>query len=98
MIVKADMEDAKLAGEQAAALAKKLLSAELPGDAMRVSRAYEILYARPATKAESDRAMSHVASATASLDSIGDANAKRQTAWTSLCRVLMAANEFVYVN
>ena len=59
----------------------------LDGSVMeRVEGAYRVVLARPPTRDESDRAMAYVA-----------AYAEDRPAWTSLCKMLLASNEFHYV-
>ncbi len=84
--------------EQAMAFAQDALKSGST-DGERINHAYRKAYSRSATAAE-------IANATAFLSRYADAltastpdAAKRQTkAWQSLCQVLLAANEFIYVN
>ena len=55
-------------------------------DTERVEGAYRMVLARPPTREESDRAMAYVA-----------AHSEERPAWTSLCKMLLASNEFHYV-
>jgi hypothetical protein len=91
------MLNSELAGRQAEVLAKRLVSETTTDDAARLARAYELLYARPPTAAEMERDLSYLSTAPVAVSS-GDGDVRRLAAWTSLCRVLLAANEFVYVN
>ncbi len=52
----------------------------------RVALAYRLVLARPPTASESDRAMAYVR-----------AYATERPAWTSLCKMLLASNEFHFV-
>ncbi|MBW3543199.1 MAG: PSD1 and planctomycete cytochrome C domain-containing protein [Planctomycetes bacterium] len=71
--------------EQAQHLARRLLR-EIPGDeAVRIDRAYRLLFARPATDAEIDIARQLMAAG-------GD------TAWQDWAHVLLCTNEFVYID
>lgn len=79
------MLNSPLATTSAAKLAEKLMTQEQE-DAARVQRAYETLYARPATPHEEQRALAFVKSRSANRD-----------AWSLLCHTLMAANEFMYL-
>ena len=90
------MLNSELVAKEADLLAKRLLAMDVKGDAGRMRRAYELLYARPPAAAESGRAMAYIASYSGDQKVGGDV--RRLAAWTSLCRVLLAANEFVYVN
>ena len=89
------MLNSELAGRQAEALAKRLMAEVSDDESARIGRAYELLYARPPTAEETSRGLAYLAAAPVAAP---DENAKRVAAWTSLCRVLFAANEFVYVN
>jgi hypothetical protein len=86
------MLNSELVAKQADLLAKRLLAPEIGDDMARVRCVYEILYSRPPTPAQAARALSHIASVSAGVDS------QRAAAWASVCRVLLATNEFVYVN
>jgi hypothetical protein len=88
------MLNSELAGRQAELLAKRLLGESGADDGARLGRAYELLYGRPPTGEEASRDLAYVAAAPVG----GEGDAKRLAAWTSLCRILLAANEFVYVN
>ena len=70
---------------QAAALAATLL--EAPEDEARLLRAYRRLFQRDPTQTERDRGQEFLHSYP------GDASEK----WSALCRVLLASNEFVFV-
>ncbi len=72
--------------EQTRAFARRLL-AEPGDDAMRIRRAYTLLYGRPATAAE-------IEIGTEFLKRDGE----REAVWTEYCQILLLANEFVYVD
>jgi hypothetical protein len=78
-------------------LAERLLA--LPGnDAARVSAAYERLYLRPATDHECERALAFVSGYEQELTRQKVAAADRTPrAWQGLCRVLLASNEFIFI-
>jgi hypothetical protein len=82
-----------LVQEQTRALARHLLGRPVD-DAGRVHLAYEKAYARPPTDAETARALRFVAAVEQHLPAGAD---RRLRAWQSLCRVLVAADEFIYV-
>jgi hypothetical protein len=75
--------------EQAAALAARVSVVEESG-AARVRMAYRLLYGRVPSPAESQMAVAFVAKY--------KAEAGPASAWTGLVRVLLASNEFVYVD
>jgi hypothetical protein len=81
--------------EQAHTLAKHLLLDDHSADIDRVERAYLILLARAPTPEERKQAMRYI-------DHYPTQQAKgsdpKVTAWQGFCRVLMACNEFHYVD
>jgi hypothetical protein len=79
------MLNSPVAMDSADRLATKVCRAETNEEA-RVQRAYELLYARPASSRETARAIAFV-----------NKHADRQEAWSLLCHTLMAANEFMYL-
>jgi len=76
--------------ERAAHFAARI-SREKLGDAARIERAFEILYARPPALEESYLACEHLAQLAAK-------NVSPEKAWESLTRALLAANEFIYLD
>ncbi|MBI5761005.1 MAG: DUF1553 domain-containing protein [Planctomycetales bacterium] len=84
--------------EQTKAFAERLLNDGSLDDVRRVRTAYECLFTRPPTDTEVSRSLSY-------LDRYTQAETTRQTtaadarlrAWQSLCRALLASNEFVFV-
>ena len=75
---------------QAAAVLKR----EGLDDAQRVRQLYRTCYGRPATDAEVANALDFVSRFRAVYV---DAKDPRLSAWQSLCKSLIAANEFIYV-
>ncbi|MBM84053.1 MAG: hypothetical protein CMJ78_26165 [Planctomycetaceae bacterium] len=71
------------------ALAKRLLAEKLPTDQERVSFAYKLLFAREPSSRETQLAIDFVGQTT------GEA---RTNAWTQYAHVLLASNEFLFVN
>ncbi|MGE0606421.1 MAG: PSD1 and planctomycete cytochrome C domain-containing protein [Pirellulales bacterium] len=68
-------------------------------DTERLKLASQIAYGRAATEAEIAANLAFLAEVEQSLAaSLPDAAARRQRAWGVLCHVLVAANEFIYVN
>jgi cytochrome c553 len=84
--------------EQTKAFAERLLNDGSLDDVRRVRTAYEFLFTRPPTDTEVARSLAY-------LDRYTQAETARQTtaadarlrAWQSLCRALLASNEFVFV-
>jgi cytochrome c553 len=91
------MLNAKPALEGSRDLAQRLLA--LPGDdAGRVSAAYERLYSRPASQHDVQRALEFVRRYEKALAEKKVAAAEcRLRAWQGLCRVLLASNEFIFI-
>ena len=64
----------------------------------RIGALYEITYSRPATQAEVSRGTAYLERLRTTLGQSGVASSEVEAkAWTSLCRAVLAANEFVYV-
>jgi cytochrome c553 len=90
--------NSKLVAEQARRLAGRLLGRQELDDAGRVRLAHALAYARTATEPETTRALAFLQRAEATLRSQKvDEHERRLRAWQSLCRVLLAASEFSYV-
>jgi cytochrome c553 len=91
------MLNSELVMQCAARFADNLLSG--PGeDVSRLRQMYRIAYGRDATDAEA----SHSAAFLTELDRVlaklhKDADQRHRQAWSALCHVVLAANEFVYV-
>ncbi len=86
-----------LVTESAAALATTLLSAKNLDDAGRVRALYLAAYGRPPTPSEQSRLALAAARFEESAEG-KDAPTRRAKAWAIVCQVVLAANEFVYVN
>ncbi|MFP6621536.1 MAG: PSD1 and planctomycete cytochrome C domain-containing protein [Pirellulaceae bacterium] len=70
-------------------LATRLLNEELESDRERVSLAYQLLFAREPSERETKLA----------LDFVGDTTGKaRENTWMQYAHVLLASNEFLFVN
>ncbi len=83
---------------QSRTLAERLLAHNSFTTPDRIRELYELTYSRPATEAEASRGTAYLDRLRATLSQSGvasdDVEAK---AWTSFCRAVLAANEFVYV-
>ena len=92
------MINSDLVAQNAAGFAGELLARSELGDAERIGVAWERAFARRPTAEETRRMLGLVERVTAEF-AAGKASAEmaRQQAWRSLCRVLIAANEFIYV-
>ncbi|HET6576170.1 MAG TPA: PSD1 and planctomycete cytochrome C domain-containing protein [Fimbriiglobus sp.] len=79
-------------------LAETLLGRTDLDDAGRVRTLYETAYGRPPTAKETARALASVAEFEAALAAtVPESGKRRQRAWSLVCHVVLAANEFVYV-
>jgi cytochrome c553 len=63
----------------------------------RLDRACRLLFARPATSADQERASRFLRGYRADLRGMAEAQ-QEHAAWTALLRVMMSSNEFVYLN
>lgn len=85
--------------EQAKAFAAQLRDQTALTDAERVKQAYMRAFSRPATAEEVQKCQNFLAKYADSLSaSEPDAVKRRQRAWDSLCQIILASNEFLYVN
>lgn len=93
------MMNSSLALEQTKAMAVALLARADLDDAGRVQLAYETCYARPAQTAEVQRALGFARKLERTYSAKeSNAGAAKQRAWQSLCKALISANEFIYVD
>jgi hypothetical protein len=91
------MMNGKLVLGQTRHMAAGLLARE-PDDAGRVRVAYELAYGRPPGERETARALAFVRRCEEALAAEKlDEKERRLRAWQGLCRVVLAANEFIYV-
>jgi hypothetical protein len=92
------MMNSPLVSQATRAWAQRVLQGTGPDDAARVQAVYEQAYSRPATANEVSRAVQFLekyqAAETARQTPVEEA---RLRAWQSLCRAVLAANEFVYI-
>ena len=85
--------------EQARRFAESIRGQAHQSDADAIRLAYLRAYSRPPTSAETQKALGYVAAYAARLPSTVTDSAKRtEMAWTSFCQLLLASNEFIYVN
>jgi hypothetical protein len=84
--------------EQAAGLARRLIAASCD-QGRRIEMAYQLAWSRRPTPDERDRAHEFVRLADLALSSAYPVAASRELeAWTSLAKVMLTANEFLYVD
>jgi len=92
------MMNSKVVADATRAMAERLLANESADDAARVTAAYRDAYGRSPDEIELQRALKFVAAYTESLSAEKiAADEARIKAWQSLCRVILSANEFIYV-
>jgi cytochrome c553 len=86
------------AHEQAEGLARRVLSRSSDGNS-RVDLAFELTWGRPASHVELQTALRYVERYRDGLARSGVSGESQEVqAWSSLARVLLAANEFIYVD
>lgn len=90
------MMNSVLALEQTKAMATALLAHKELDDSGRIQLAYETCYGRPATNAEVLRAKEFIRRLEQSFGA-QEPNKTQHRAWQSLCKALIAANEFIYI-
>jgi hypothetical protein len=92
------MMNSKLVSDAAGRWAERLLARHETDDARRVREAFVRAYARPPRADETARFTGFVQEAARAFEKHGaKPDAARQLAWRSACRVLLAANEFIYI-
>lgn len=83
---------------QSRSLAEGFLSRNDQRTSDRIGQLYELAYSRPPSEAEVTRATTYLDRLRAAMSLSGLATIDFEPkAWTSLCRAVLAANEFVYV-
>jgi hypothetical protein len=92
------MMNSEFIGTASADLAKRLF-AESPDDAAkRIERLYSLAYGRDVTPDETEQSKSFVTEIEKALQPTDPDPASRlQRAWANLCQVVLAANEFIYL-
>ncbi|MBC8353543.1 MAG: DUF1553 domain-containing protein [Planctomycetes bacterium] len=92
------MMNSKIVADATRAMAEKLLENENADNVARIETAYRIAYGRTPEKIEVQRALSFVEAYAESLIAKETSpDEARIKAWQSLCRVILSANEFIYV-
>ena len=90
------MLNGALADQAAEAFAKAVLA--VPGDAAaRVREAYRRAFGRAPTAAELGTVRTYLERSESEADPKPTGDRRRLLAWRGLCRVLLASNEFVFV-
>lgn len=83
--------------KQATGIAKQVISQtdDLP---LRVDAIFRLLYSRQPTAAEINRSIYFIETAEQELQNVESLPQRSLQAWSALCRSLIAANEFVYID
>ena len=85
--------------EQARYFAESLRGQGQLQDTDRIRAAYQRAFGRRPSSAETRKALSYIVAYSGRLPaSIADSAKRTELAWTSFCQVLLASNEFIYVN
>ncbi|HUS36032.1 MAG TPA: DUF1553 domain-containing protein, partial [Verrucomicrobiae bacterium] len=85
----------KFVHEQARGFAKRLL--EITGDEPRITRAYEMAFARPPTPDEVEKSAGFIKAVREKLEAKKSKDTELET-WRSFTRALFRLNEFVYID
>jgi hypothetical protein len=92
------MMNSDLVAQVSERLAAELLDDRKVDDAGRIRRLYEKAYGRPATTSEIVKGQEFIRACEQALQGEEpDAGKRRTQAWASLCQVVVAANEFIYI-
>lgn len=83
--------------QQAIAAAKQVI-AGYEATEERIAAMFRMLYARPPSEAELARSLSFIATAETELESVTDSSQRVVQTWSALCRSMIAANEFLYID
>nr|MDQ2730860.1 DUF1553 domain-containing protein [Armatimonadota bacterium] len=79
--------------------AAELLAGQAAGDPARIGTAYLRALGRPATPAETARALSFIERYSSRLTPIEpDLTKRRLRAWSAFCQAVLASNEFIYID
>lgn len=91
------MLNSSLVAEQSREIATQLIANPNVDEDTRVRRAYQLAFQREPSSSEIARAKEFVQQLAASDNLTGTAAEQQLAAWRSLCRTLLAANEFLFV-
>ena len=76
--------------------AARLLN-QSPDDNSRLETLYQIAFGRPVTADERHADLTFLAQVATAQPASVNAKQRRSTAWTTLCHVTLATNEFIYI-
>ena len=91
------MMNSRIVSEQTRALAVRLLGDENLDDAGRIQQTYLQALSRPPSDREISRGFAYLDQYLAALTETAAGSNTRLLAWQSLCRAIIATNEFIYV-
>jgi hypothetical protein len=92
------MMNSEIVFEQTESMAKRLIDDEALDEDKRVRQLFELAYSRSPTQNETDRAIIYIDRYTRKMQSLKKTQEEsRLRAWQSFCRVVIASNEFVYI-
>ncbi|MBX3421433.1 MAG: PSD1 domain-containing protein [Pirellulaceae bacterium] len=83
--------------QQATAAANKIM-ADYQTPHERITALFRMLYARLPSPAELSRSMHFIETAQTELESLTDSSLRTLQTWAALCRSMVAANEFLYID
>ena len=90
------MLNSALADQTAEALAKKIREGK-GDDTAHIRDAYRRVYFRSTSQPELDRVLTYLKTSEEKADQSLTSEARQLRSWRGLCRVLLASNEFVFV-
>ena len=91
------MMNSEIVHEQTENMARRLLDDENLDDPQRIREAYREAYGRLPDDAEVTRGLEYVDRYAQAIDGRPTMSDTRLVAWQSLCRAILASNEFIYV-
>ncbi len=92
------MMNGKVVNDQMRAWSKHLLAEAELTDPQRIEKAYQRALSRAASEQEIKQSLAYIGQYASAVEAKGKpAEEGRQRAWESFCRVLIASNEFMYV-
>ena len=92
------MMNSEFIGTASSDLAKRLFAQSPEDAAKRIELLYSLAYNRDASRDEIEQSQSFVAEIEKALQTTdSDPASRQQRAWASLCQVVLAANEFIYL-
>ena len=92
------MMNSELVSQQTKTWATRLLANADLDDSARIQQVFERSYSRPPTQRETDRALAYIGQYAQAMQAAEKTAAEsRLRAWQSFCRIVIASNEFIYI-